>query len=392
MDQTKPNPSSRKWKKLDRAIYAVGDLKVVYFRIMVNGKRETVKSPIQGAAAIGPNGKPTNELKRACLNWRYKLVNRDYYDQQERKNRVPSFAKLLEMYQDAAVAEQIKCGSPETRTIATAVKYFRYLVEGCGFKWTDPISRMKTADIDAYLVKTIRDGATPTTALTYAMSCKSVTAKWALGHYAHEGYDVRPYEMPVFKNRKPPRYERLGKETLEGVEAWYRGLWKDGMSASECRVWFFVTMMFRFAVRNGDVGRLTPQNFAERDGAAYLCYTPHKTANRSGARVNWPLHPDLWRRIQKVREKLELDSDEMFVRSVRTTSVAVNQMLRKFPELAKREKASYELRKMCVDHAYHEWGVEMASAISGDDIKTLTYFYADTSHVKVSEALIACQV
>lgn len=65
----------------------------------------------------------------------------------------------------------------------------------------------------------------------------------------------------------------------------------------------------------------------------------------------------------------------------------MNDEIRKFPELADREKASYELRKMCVDRIYHKFGAEMASAISGDDIRTLTYFYADTAHVEASKAL-----
>lgn len=384
--------SSRKWKKLDKAIYAVGDLKIIYFRVMVNGKRETMKSPLQGAAAIGANGKPTNELKKIALNWRYKLMNKDYYDQEERKHKVPSFAKLLELYKDAAEAEQIKSGRPETRTVETAIKYFKYLVDGCGFKWTEPMSRLKTEDIDGFVVKTIKAGKTPTSAWTYAASCQSVTPRWALEYYSRQGYDVRQYQMPVFRNRKPPRYERPTKATLEAVEAWYKGLWKDGMSKQDCRIWFLATMMYKFAVRNGDVGTFTLRNFSEHDGSTYLIYTPHKTANSSGTVVNWPVHPDLYERIKKAAEILNIDEDDTFVRSYRETSAAVNRMLRKIPGLAEKEKASYELRKMCIDRIYHKFGVEMAAAISGDDIKTLTYFYADVSHVKASPALVAGQV
>lgn len=384
--------SSRKWKKLDKAIYAVGDLKIIYFRVMVNGKRETMKSPLQGAAAIGANGKPTNELKKLALNWRYKLMNKDYYDQEERKHKVPSFAKLLELYKDAAEAEQIKSGRPETRTVETAIKYFKYLVDGCGFKWTEPMSRLKTEDIDGFVVKTIKAGKTPTSAWTYAASCQSVTPRWVLEYYSRQGYDVRQYQMPVFRSRKPPRYERPTKATLDAVDEWYKGLWKDDMSKQDCRIWFLATMMYKFAVRNGDVGTFTLRNFSEHDGSTYLIYTPHKTANSSGTVVNWPVHPDLYERIKKAAEILNIDEDDTFVRSYRETSAAVNRMLRKIPGLAEKEKASYELRKMCVDHAYHSWGVEMAAAISGDDIKTLTYFYADVSHVKASPALVAGQV
>ena len=384
--------SSRRWKKLDKAIYAVGDLKIIYFRVMVNGKRETMKSPLQGAAAIGANGKPTNELKKLALNWRYKLMNKDYYDQEERKHKVPSFSKLLELYKDAAEAEQIKSGRPETRTVETAVKYFKYLIDGCGFKWTEPMSRLKTVDIDGFVVKTIKAGKTPTSAWTYAASCQSVTPRWALEYYSRQGYDVRQYQMPIFRNRKPPRYERPTKATLDAVDAWYKGLWKDDMSKQDLRVWFLATMMYKFAVRNGDVGTFTLRSFSEHDGSRYIIYTPHKTAHSSGTVVNWPIHPDLFERIRKAAEILDIEEDEIFVRSYRETSAAVNRMLRKIPGLADKEKASYELRKMCIDRIYHEFGVEMAAAISGDDIKTLTYFYADVSHVKASPALVAGQV
>lgn len=122
-----------------------------------------------------------------------------------------------------------------------------------------------------------------------------------------------------------------------------------------------------------------------------LCYTPHKTANRSGARVCWPLSAEMARRVAKVAKMLDIDEDVAFINSPRSVAILVNEELRKFPELDEREKASYELRKMCVDKIFHKFGVELASAISGDDIRTLTYFYADTAHVNASEALTACQ-
>ena len=89
------------------------------------------------------------------------------------------------------------------------------------------------------------------------------------------------------------------------------------------------------------------------------------------------------RRIGRVHEIEQNHHREWYV----DDAVLVNDEIRKFPELADREKASYELRKMCVDRIYHKFGAEMASAISGDDIRTLTYFYADTAHVEASKAL-----
>ena len=44
-------------------------------------------------------------------------------------------------------------------------------------------------------------------------------------------------------------------------------------------------------------------------------------------------------------------------------------------------KGAYELRKICIDHVYQRFGAEMASAISGDDIRTVTRYYADPAAV-----------
>lgn len=46
-------------------------------------------------------------------------------------------------------------------------------------------------------------------------------------------------------------------------------------------------------------------------------------------------------------------------------------------------KASYELRKMCIDHIYQRYGAEMATSISGDDIKTIIRYYADPAQPNI---------
>ena len=46
-------------------------------------------------------------------------------------------------------------------------------------------------------------------------------------------------------------------------------------------------------------------------------------------------------------------------------------------------KASYELRKICIDHVYQNFGAEMAVSLSGDDIKTITRYYADPAQPNI---------
>jgi hypothetical protein len=51
-------------------------------------------------------------------------------------------------------------------------------------------------------------------------------------------------------------------------------------------------------------------------------------------------------------------------------------------------KACYELRKICIDHIYQKYGAEMASSISGDDIRTMMRYYADPSALTIENVRI----
>ena len=51
-------------------------------------------------------------------------------------------------------------------------------------------------------------------------------------------------------------------------------------------------------------------------------------------------------------------------------------------------KGCYELRKICIDHIYQKFGAEMASSISGDDIRTVMRYYADPSAVNVKDVRV----
>ncbi len=51
-------------------------------------------------------------------------------------------------------------------------------------------------------------------------------------------------------------------------------------------------------------------------------------------------------------------------------------------------KGAYELRKICIDHVYQKYGAEMAVSISGDDIRTITRYYADPSRPNIGATRI----
>ena len=183
-------------------------------------------------------------------------------------------------------------------------------------------------------------------------------------------------------------YVRPSAEMLQRVKDWYKRQTGEH--------WLAATMMLEFAMRNGDVLRLKDENFvtvgmrdddtragrspAPTSGARhYLSYTPHKTALSSGRRVYWPIHDDIWQTFEDYGGLSTLDvTDETFAE--------INHDLRALGFHG--NKASYELRKICIDHVYQKYGAEAASSISGDTIKTITHFYADPAQPNIGAVRI----
>ena len=367
--------AKREQKKLAKGIYLCDGS--VFFRQMVDGERKMRKAVLQGAQALDARGRPTKELKREYQNWALARQN-DAHEAELRKGRVPTCRELKDLYEKAAYAEQAKNGgTPHDRTISNTMKHWGYAVEGCRVGWDRPYTDVTTDRLEEWFVRMVEEGKERVSAWTYVSGVKSITARWALRYYEKEGWGVKAIETPTIKNVKPGRYERLTDEARAGVKKWYEGLWE----LEDKRMWLAATMMLQFAMRNGDVVAATGDYFVERNGVTYLRYKPRKTERSSGRVVMWPIHEDIWKRISEARRAIsEADKGGPLVPGASWVFVRLNRALRDaVPELAQKEKAMYELRKLRVDAEYRNFGAERASALSGDDIRTLSYFYADVA-------------
>lgn len=146
-------------------------------------------------------------------------------------------------------------------------------------------------------------------------------------------------------------------------------------------------MMLEFAMRNGDIMRLTSKNFIVKEDKHYLNYTPNKTVHSSGRVVKWPIHPRIWSLLSRSDSALgtrhsalnlpALD-DEVFD--------ALNREMRLLGFTG--TKGAYELRKICIDHIYQRFGAELAVSISGDDIRTIMHYYADPAQPNIGEVCV----
>ncbi|MBR4652028.1 MAG: hypothetical protein IKO72_01590 [Kiritimatiellae bacterium] len=296
---------------------------------------------------------------------------------------VPTMQELLDAYVESATVERMKSERPCARTVSNVLVGVRVIcrtVCPADEDWrTWPVSMIDHRRIDRYLTLARVHGLSPVTAWGYLQSLKGLTARWTLRYYADRGWKITPFEVPPCR-RRAPRYIRPDHAVLRRVRSWYEAL----EHRADKREWLTATLMLEFAMRNGDIATLCWSDFRLREdlpSAIVLCYTPHKTALSSGRIVSWPVHPDIWSRMVRIRERTAAHG--RIIPNAELVFARLNSELRDL-KLFTGTKALYELRKICIDHVYQKFGAEMASSISGDDIRTVTRYYADPSAVNIA--------
>ncbi|MBQ0031227.1 MAG: hypothetical protein KBT68_00340 [bacterium] len=289
---------------------------------------------------------------------------------------IPKIEEVLKCYPIIAIAERAKTGRPGVKTVLNAVSGAKCTLQAAGIKESEEVTRITRKAIDDALVAFLGRGLSRISAWSYVCQLRAVFARWCDPYYKDAGWEIPKIELPTFRAR-PPRYVRPPAEMLDRVSNWYRRL--------EGELWFAATMMLEFAMRNGDILRLKDENFVEKrdEGSGmgdecgirhFLSYTPHKTALSSGRRVYWPIHDAIWQKFDDYGGLAGLDV-------VEETFEEINSEMRVIG--FRGSKGAYELRKICIDHIYQRFGAEMASSISGDEIKTITHYYADPAQPNV---------
>ena len=317
---------------------------------------------------------------------------------------IPTIKQICRAYPFFAAAERMKTGRPSEVSVHNVLSGVHKLCKASGLSVRAPISAFTRQVFDKALVTFMDRGHSRVSVRTYLQQFQALLGRWTRPYYADAGWEIPPIDLPNFR-AIAPRYARPSPELLRQVRTWYLGLTPDENDTRHTRnadIWFAATMMLEFAVRNGDVLRLTRDNFvlvkpetSDSQPAApgpqppprhFLSYTPHKTALTSGRRVFWPIHDDIWERIEQRfildrppsaigRPLLEENPFKEINRQLRTIGIHSN-------------KASYELRKICIDHVYQRFGAEMASSISGDDLKTITHYYADPAQPNIGNVRV----
>ena len=314
---------------------------------------------------------------------------------------VPTISMTLEAYQRFAAVERMRMERPCEKTVASVVSGTTRLCEIGGISLDEPISVFTRTRLEQVLDVARLSGLKPISIWSYFYALRKLFAKWTQRYYADRKWNIPRLDIPSCQ-RQSPRYVRPDSVTLAKVKEWYNDLEKR----PDPREWVLATLMLEFAMRNGDAERLRWSDIRPRrneitvrtnscDAEMVLCYTPHKTRLSSGRTVAWPVHPEIWTRFCAYREgdrprnkrkgwaKNENRDAKLVVPCARDVFVRLNRDLRA-RKIFTGSKGCYELRKICIDHIYQTFGAEMASSISGDEIRTVTYYYADPSAVSVN--------
>lgn len=282
----------------------------------------------------------------------------------------PSIRDIMRLYPEIARLERLKTGRPCKRRVDNVVSCVRSVCRAAGVPDEAPFSALTRQVLNRYFLAAIQRGLTPLTARSGVEAVRALTARWCRDYYEDNGWHLSPVALP-FLQRSIRRYARPPTELLAKVRDWYAGL----AARPDKMPWMAATLMLEFAMRNGDAVRLTWNDFVIRREGVWLCYTPGKTALSSGRIVRWPVNTALWHQLAGVRR----GGAQTVLIHGKTVYRKLNRELRALG--FNGSKACYELRKICIDHVYQRYGAEMAVAISGDDIRTITRFYADPSKV-----------
>ncbi len=315
---------------------------------------------------------------------------------------VPTIRMVLEDYPKIAAVERMRMERPCEKSVASVVSGVRRLCEIGEISLDEPMSIFTRRRLEQIFDASLRSELKHISVWSYLYSLRKLFARWTQRYYADRKWIIPQLEIPSCQ-RHAPRYIRPDTTTLAKVKEWYGDLEKR----PDRREWVLATLMLEFAMRNGDVERLRWSDFRPRinenivrtdsrfsDMRMVLCYTPNKTKLSSGRVVAWPVHPLIWERLCAYHDlgipfnkrrgwgRNEVRDSQLVVPCARDVYVRLNKELR-LRRIFTGPKGCYELRKICIDHIYQKFGAEMASSISGDDIRTVTHYYADPSAVQV---------
>jgi integrase len=368
----------RERKKIDTGIYLIEGR--VYFERTKSGRLHRRKASLQYSAALNERGRPTSDLRRAYREFCDAIENEEYRSLKRARSAAPTVERLVEVYRIAAAARFATHGSPRPATTSGNITNLIALARDIDADRLDGLTAEAVGNWVAGRVSGAADAdrarVSAWSALAQARSC---WARWARTHYESAGI-ILPECLSgwpaVSAGATSARYER----PPEALRAETK-VWRDGLEASDPRLWLACALMAQFAMRPIDAANLRWENFERRpDGRIILRYIPSKTRGRTARlrEVRWPVGADLLARMRAAGGAEYVLPGASTAERYSIYIREINPAMRGLGWARSRYgKACYELRKLCIDDTYQRFGLSRAIQISGDSSATVQAYYSD---------------
>lgn len=293
---------------------------------------------------------------------------------------IPKWYEILEAFPEICKLERARVDKPGRARELNVIAATKYFLKSGLVNEKDSVNTLTGKILRQWMDKMILNGMKPLSAHSYIQGIRTLFGRWIRTYYEDRGWCV-PQFPTIPSIKRDYRYHAPSQAKIQKLKEWYVSL--DNTTPK----WMVVTMMLCYAMRNGDVSRLTRDNFViGEDGRMYLEYTPHKTMHSSARVVHWPLQEGHWELFDKILPETGDLNQIIHYKAATYLDIftEVNKDMRALGFTG--SKGAYELRKIATNSMYKKYGVEMAVSLSGDDIKTILKHYADPSqpHVNIS--------
>lgn len=309
--------------------------------------------------------------------------------------KIPTFADCLNIYLDLPSTEDIEPTPKriETRSISIARKrnikcYLTKALDHVGKKITDPAPSMTGNDFDLLISKMVDGGYSPYTIETTLNVFRAISSAKLRKAYEEAVMERPLFDIPEYKFVKQ-EVKALTEEQKLAVEDWMTDLRRSSRNPDR-QAFIALFFMRHFAVRPGDVNRLTRSNLVEIPDGHALVYIPHKTSKAAVRKVDYWIAPKLWMQIEPLIKELGPDDylltrhANMAIKSqiVHGFNEGIHRSLwtrinRKFKELG--IERAYQLRGMRLTEAYNHGGMAEEFALSQHTSKIATTHYLTTA-------------
>lgn len=294
-------------------------------------------------------------------------------------DNVPSFRQWKVIYADQAEKRHQQTdmlGRDVRRKILAALEEFKQVM---GYTDDDKISVINRKSLAKFCELT---GGRGITKKSKVEKIGQAFAKW-IRFSTEDEWVVPRFDLPEIRDDSE-RFHDPSKDLLLAIAMWYRSLYGKGLGRFHNRDRLYAMFMYKYAMRNGDVDRLKWSDIKEIDGRLRLEYKPHKTRLSSGRIVKIVIDVLDAEDIKSFRETSGGQTDG-FIFGGGTNSTLRDRLNSQLRELGvSGSKGMYILRKICVNAVFKKYGREAASAISGDDFRTIKVHYADPDAIRVN--------